>query len=204
MPPGRRDDRGLVLGNDTIQRIALLAAERRRAGHLDQIGDARAIIFLDPAVEFDERPIEMLRQHSAERRLAGAAQTDQRDALAAIRTAAHAHARGKLLGQGRQFLFRHLRQQIEDRAKLRGAGAGLRQQRRSGKIERLRDSAQHADRRIAGATFDLRQISFRSLGGLRQLPARHAALGAVLSHLPADGGEECGRLCRLAGRNDAG
>ena len=61
-----------------------MAAERRGAGHLDQIGNAGAVILLDDAVELDERPAEMLRQHAAERRLAGAAQTDQRDAPRAV------------------------------------------------------------------------------------------------------------------------
>src|SRR6185437_13751018 len=57
-------------------------------------------------------------------------------------------------------------------AELGGARTLLRQQRGRGKIERLGDGAQHADRRIAGATLDLRQITLRGLGGLRQLPAR--------------------------------
>ena len=155
---GRGDDRRFVSGNNAIERIALVAPEGRHAGHLDQIGDTGAIILGDAAVEFDERPIEVLRQHSAERRLAGATQTDKRDALAAIRTAGPRNVRGKLLCQGGQIPLRHLRQQIEKRAKLRGAGPALRQQRRSGQIERLRNRAQHADRRIAGATLDLRQI----------------------------------------------
>jgi hypothetical protein len=86
--------------------------------------------------------------------------------------------------------LRHLREQIEDGAERGGARAGFRQQRGSGKVERLRDGAQHAHRRIAGAAFDLRQIALRRFGGLRQLPARHAALGAVAPHLAPDGGEE--------------
>ena len=60
------------------------------------------------------------------------------------------------------------------------ARAGLfRQQRGAGQVERLRDGAQHADRRIAGAAFDLRQVALGGLRGLRQLPPRHAALGAL-------------------------
>ncbi len=63
--------------------------------------------------------------------------------------------------------------------------------RRGGQIERLRDGAQHAHRRIAGAAFDLRQIALGGFRGLRQLPARHAALGAMAAHFAADRGEEC-------------
>ena len=61
-----------------------MAAECCRASHLDQVGNAGAVILLDHAVEFDERPAEMLRQHAPERRFAGAAQADERDAPAAL------------------------------------------------------------------------------------------------------------------------
>ena len=37
-------------------------------------------------------------------------------------------------------------------------------------------------------------------GGLGQLAARHAALGAVLSHFAPDGGKECGSIARFAVR----
>ena len=43
----RGDDRGLVLVDDALERIALMAAERRGAGHLDQVGNAGAVILLD-------------------------------------------------------------------------------------------------------------------------------------------------------------
>ena len=49
---------------------------------------------------------------------------------------------------------------------------GLRQQRSGRKVERLRDRAQHAHRRVAGAAFDLRQVA---LGGLRTLAPIAAA-----------------------------
>ena len=141
---------------------------------------------------------EMLRQHAPQRRLAGAAQPDERDAPRPVGAAAQRDARFDLLRQRRQLLLRHLGEQIQDGAALGGARALLRQQRGRGKIERLRDGAQHADRRIAGAAFDLRQIPLRRLGRRRQLPARHAALGPVLPHFAPDRGEKCGDLRRLA------
>ena len=134
----------------------------------------------------------MLRQHAAERRLAGAAQADQRDAPRAIGAARPRHARLDVLGERRQFALRHLRQQIEDGAERRGARAGFRQQRGAGQVERLRDGAQHAHGRIAGAAFDLRQVALGSLRDMRQLPARHAALGAAAPHLAPDRREERG------------
>jgi len=87
----------------------------------------------------------------------------------------------------------HLREEVEDGVQRRGARARFRQQRGGGKVERLRDAAQHARGRVAGAAFDLRQIALRRLRSLRQLPARHAALGAIAPHLASDRGEKrCG------------
>ena len=192
MPPAVVMIAASLRGDDAIERAALMAAEGRRAGHLDEIGNAGAVILLDQPVELDERPAQMLRQHAAERRLAGAAQADQRDAPRAVGAARPRQAGLDIFGKRRQFTLRHLRQQIEDGAERRGARAGFRQQRGTGQVERLRDGAQHADGRIADAAFDLRQVALGSLRGLRQLPPRHAALGAVAPDLAPDRGEECG------------
>ena len=70
---------------------------------------------------------------------------------------------------------------------------GSGKQRGGGKVERLGDRAQHARRRVSGAAFDLRQIALGGFGSVRQLPARHAALGAIAPNLASDGGEERGR-----------
>ena len=44
---GGGDDRGVVRGDDALERAALVAAERGGAGHLDQVGNAGAVILLD-------------------------------------------------------------------------------------------------------------------------------------------------------------
>ena len=149
-----------------------MAAEGGRAGHLDEIGNAGAVILLDQPVELDERPAQMLRQHAPERRLAGAAQADQRDAPRAIGAARPRQARLDVLGERRQFALRHLRQQIEDGAERGGARAGFRQQRGTGQIERLRDGAQHARRT------DCRR-RFRSAPGIARRSARLAPIAAA-------------------------
>ena len=161
-----------------------MAAEGRRAGHLDQIGNAGAVILLDQPVELDERPAEMLRQHAPERRLAGAAQTDQRDAPRRGRRCSAAPAAPRCLWRApaiRSPALAPSRSRMAPSAAVRAPASGS--SAAHGQFERLRDGAQHADRRIAGAAFDLRQIALRRLRGLRQLPARHAALGAVAPHL---------------------
>ena len=170
-----------------------MAAERGGAGHLDQIGNAGAVIFLDDAVELDERPAEMLRQHAPERRLAGAAQADQRDAPRPVGAGGARNARLDQLGEFRQFAFRHLRERDRAwrraprcRAPLAGSSAA------AGRSSACAMARMHARRRIAGAAFDLRQIALGGFGRLRQLPARHAALGAMPPHLAADRGEEGG------------
>ena len=125
----RGDDGRLVLGDHMLERAALLAAERRRTGHFNQIGNAGAVFLFDPPVEFDERPAQMPGEHPAERRFAGSPQTDQRDAPRPVGAGAKRHARRDLLGDQRQFFLRHLGQQIVDGAELRGARTQLRQQR---------------------------------------------------------------------------
>ena len=159
---GGGDDCRLVLGEEPLQRAALVTAERRGARHFDEVGDAGAVILRDAAVELDERPAEMLRQHAPERGLAGATQADESNAPRPVGAGALGDARRNFLGERGQLARRHLRQQIEDRAKLGSARTGLGQQRGSGKVERLGDGAQHAHRRIAGAALDLRQIALRS------------------------------------------
>jgi hypothetical protein len=98
--------------------------------------------------------------------------------------------RRDLLGERRQLGLRHLGEQIEDIAERDGAFARFRQKRGRGKIERLRDRPQDARRWVADAAFDLRQVPLRDFRSLRQLPPRHAALGAIAPHFAADRGEE--------------
>ena len=168
-----------------------------------QIGNAGAVIVLDAPVELDEGPAEVPGEHAPERRLAGAAQADKRDAAAAVGAGGARQARFDVPNERRQFTRRNLRQQIGDAVERRRARRGLGQERGGGKIERLRDRPQHAHRRIAGAALDLRQISLGGERSLRQLPARHPALGAMAPHLAPDRGEKRRRGLRflLRGRN---
>ena len=150
-----------------------MAAEGCGAGHLDQIGNAGAVVLLDRAVELDERPAEMLREHAPERRFAGAAQTDQRDAPRAVGAGWHARCAPRSIERAPAIRLpalapgdRGCRRAPPDARPLSGSKAA------SGEIERARDGAQHARRRIAGAAFDLRQIA---LGGRRSLAPIAAA-----------------------------
>ena len=173
MPPAVVITAASCVGDDAIERAALMAAEGRGAGHLDQIGNAGAVILLDGAVEFDERPAEMLRQHAAERRFAGAAQTDQRDAPRPVGAARHARRAPRSLWRAPAIRLpapapadREWRRAPPVRGPVSGNKA------EAGRSSALRDGAQHARRRIAGAAFDLRQIA---LGGLRSLAPIAAA-----------------------------
>src|SRR6185437_17032237 len=67
-----------------FERAALIAAIGGLAVEIKNLAQRRAGDALDLAVKFDERHAEVFRQHRAERRFAGATQTDQRDALAAF------------------------------------------------------------------------------------------------------------------------
>src|SRR6202043_479493 len=65
-----------------LERGAFHAAERRLAEHLENLGQRHAALMLDLAVELDERRVDRLAEQVAKRRLAAAAQPDQRDAVA--------------------------------------------------------------------------------------------------------------------------
>ena len=127
MPPAVVMTAASLRGDDALERAPLMAAERGGAGHLDQVGNAGAVILLDDAVELDERPAEMLRQHAAERRLAGAAQTDQRDAPRPVGAGGARHARLDQFCKLRQLAFRHSGEKIEHGIERRGPRAGRRQ-----------------------------------------------------------------------------
>ena len=118
---GGGDDGLRVCGDDAFERATLMAAEGGGAGHLDQIRNPRAVILFDDAIELDERPAEMFGKLLAERRFAGAAQPDQRDALRPVGLSRPCDARLDQFGQRRQFAFRHLREQIENGAERRVA-----------------------------------------------------------------------------------
>ena len=76
---GGRDHRPLMLGDHAFEASALVAAEGVLARHLDQQRNGGAIVLLDHAIKLDEGALEMLGEHAAERRLAGPAQSDERD-----------------------------------------------------------------------------------------------------------------------------
>jgi hypothetical protein len=107
----------------------------------------------------------MPRQHAAERGFAGAAQPDQGDAPPALGALGRQKAGFDQLRELGEALIGQLRHDIEQRRARATVHSRLAQQIRGGNVERLRDGAQHRDRRIASAAFDLRQISFRGVRG---------------------------------------
>jgi hypothetical protein len=157
-PAGGRDHGGVAFRNEARQAVALVAAERTLAINLEQRRDRRAVLALDHLVDLDEREAELLGEARAERRLAGAAQPDQRDAACAV----HRSSARRLARPSR----RHQVDRIE--------------------IERARDRIEHQHARIGFAQFDLRQVTLRCLALLRQCLARHGALGTLVAQARAD------------------
>ena len=147
----------------------------------------RAAAALDLAVELDEGHVELLRQQAAERRLAAAAQADQRDArgaqvvgrLAEMLAARSSRASASACGGSRS-------RNCESSTRSSGGSAAsltscvtgrpmARAIRRSSTIEQLPLPA-----------LELRQIALRHFGVLRQRLARHAALVAQRAHALAE------------------
>ena len=130
MPPAVVTTAASCSATTRDQRAPLMAAERGGAGHLHQIRNAGAVTFFDEPIEFDEWPAEMLRQHPPQRRFAGAAQADQRDATAAVGMFGARYTRFDVFDERGQIGLRHLPQQIEHVAECRRAHAAFRQQSR--------------------------------------------------------------------------
>ena len=165
---------------------ALVPAKGRQSCHLDQIGDARPVFLLDQPVELDERAAELLGELPAERRLAGAAQADQRESASAV-------GRGSVRGTALDLLRdrgklgrRKTPEHIENVSHRRGVPVRARQQLGDRNVEGLRDGLQDDHRRVALPALDLREIALGRAGFLGQLPTGHAALGARNAHQPPD------------------
>ena len=62
MPPAVAITAASCSAIDALEAGALVAAEGREPRDLDQVGNARAVVLLDQAVELDEGTAEMLRQ----------------------------------------------------------------------------------------------------------------------------------------------
>ena len=120
----------------------------------------------------------------------------ERDAPRAVGGGTRRSAGLDQLGERGQLGRRHAQEQIENAVELRGARAAARQQLEHGHVERLGDALEHDGGGIALPAFDLREIALRRAGILRQLPARHAALGAREPHEPPDRGGEVTRTGR--------
>src|SRR5262249_56247436 len=61
----------LVLLDDALEAGALMATEGCEPSHLDEIGNGRAVVLLDPAIELDERTAERTGETAAQGRFTG-------------------------------------------------------------------------------------------------------------------------------------
>ena len=162
---------GVFLG-DAHQRAALVAPVAGLAVQQQDLVHAGAGLALDLPVQLDERHAAPGGELGPERRLAGAAQTDQGDALLAPLAVAQAEAGGQqrmgLLELGvvqppQQILHagqrraRRVLQQLED-GDVQGPGGGF----------------QRVDRHVALAAFHVGQEALGQVGIGGQLLARHA------------------------------
>src|SRR5262249_55262927 len=77
------DDETLMPAQHLVEGLALGAAESLLAEHVEDLAQGGAAALLDLAVELDEGHVEALGEEPPKRRLAAAAQADQRDAPAA-------------------------------------------------------------------------------------------------------------------------
>src|SRR6185312_328254 len=108
------DDDALMALDHRLERAALIAAKGGLAIEVEDRGKPGAGLALDLAVEFDEGHVEALGERVAERRFAGAAQPDERDAVAPLARHRGAEGIGEEAARLRQVLLRKTAQRLDE------------------------------------------------------------------------------------------
>ena len=160
----------------------------------EELGEAHGGIPLDLPVQLDERPVQRLRERASERRLAGAAQADQRDVGASRRVVA-----AEFPHQSVEDVLDPVRRQlVQEAAEQAMFGRGLAQQLGERCAQRLSDPAQQHDRHVPVAGLELCEVAFRDMRFVRERLARPAAPFARLAHPPAQAMQELGAVALFA------
>ena len=192
MPPPTRHHHLRLAADQALEAPALDAPISRLAVEQEDLGQADARLALDLAVELDERLAQFGGERASERGLAGAAQADERDALAPRRgflaVVAHQPEDDVLEPVRRQAVEEAADQPLFDRALARIDELGERHR------EGARDAAEQEHRRVAFAGFELREIALGDAGALRHRLAREPPPFARLPHLSAERRQERGVL----------
>ncbi|MCY1371865.1 hypothetical protein D9M69_590330 [compost metagenome] len=155
--------------------------------------DAASRHAFDLAVQLHEGIAQVVRQHLAQRRLAGAAQADQRHALGAVgplRARAHTEQLRQRLARALQIGLRPAAEQFPDQQPIRRFRGDVADQFGQRAVERLRDLQQHKDRRVAHPMLEIGQVALRHARHLRQALAGHPAYGPQAAHPLAQCHEE--------------
>ena len=103
---------------------------------------------------------ELRGEASPQRRLAGAAQSDQRDAPPTVGGDVPGGVTFDQLGERGKLRRRGAGEYVEHVSHRRGTAVGARQQLDDRNVERLRDRLEDEYRRIALPAFDLREVAF--------------------------------------------
>src|SRR6266496_2071620 len=182
---GRQHEARLALQH-RFERGALVAAKHLLAEQLEQLAQADPALSLDLAVELDERHAQVRREPAAQRGLPRSAQTNQRNPLRphVARSAGEA-CKQQVARRGEI----RRRQPVEKLGQQQGIDRAVRplvDELGQGHADRLRHPAQQHDGEIAGAGFELRQISLRHFGVPGEQLARHAAAAAHRAYPLAD------------------
>ncbi len=199
MPPGVAITASGCDSMRLLERASLVAAVGSRAEQVVDLGEPVAGDAFDLAIEFDERHAASLREHRAERRLAGAAQADQRDALLArLGSRAVAEQVRERDARAPQRGVVAAVQQVADQQPFGRCRCRRRAVRPAGTRARPRPAAARGStrcRRRARGSRDGAPTRRRD----RQRPSRHALARAQRAHPLAERDEE-GSRSRVAGR----
>jgi hypothetical protein len=152
----------------------------------EQRGESDAGGAFDFTVELDKWYAEPLRSRAPERGLAGAAQTDQRDAAATLRRLRRRERAGEPRARRRQAAGVEPAQKLGRVRQVFRLPRLVEQQTAQRHLQRAGQPAQQQHRDVAAPALQLGDIAFRESGLRSQRSARHAAFRPQFAHALAE------------------
>src|SRR5262249_35034645 len=156
------DDETLMPAQHIVERLTLGAAESLLAEHVEYLAQGGAAALLDLAVELDEGHAEALGEEPPKRRLAAAAQANERDAPAPGIVGWIAEVLEQKITRFCERRRREPLKELRQQNKIEGRLGAFMHQLGDGKAEGARDAPQQHDRAVTQAGLELRQVALRN------------------------------------------
>src|SRR5260221_8596649 len=180
------DHRALVALDHRLKAAPLEAAERRLAVKGEDLAELKPAFALDLAVELDEGNAARGGETAAERRLAGAAQADEGDAVATPLFHRRAEGIGEDIARLGKLHRRQALESLQEEGELDRTLGPVAHDVGERQSHRLGDLAQQDDRDVAVASLELGEVALRDGAVARHDLARHPAPRPCLANALAE------------------